>query len=296
VSRLKDRMTSGWTDRHVVVALAVIGAGVTGVLTRAEPEPFHLAVGAALAVTTVLALPLTPFGGMVVGLGAAAAVIAGKRWWRVWDQQWFLVSMATTVALVVVGGLVGMAGSHLRERGRPGRPGPEPAYGSLGLLATDAALARLDEEIARARRHDRPLSVALLRTEITEPDLSASARTRAHRTVARLVESLLRDIDVPFAVEVAEVGAILPETDAEAAWELLGPLMDAASRASFTVREDNERRSLADCAELHAGLVSLSPEMGTADDLLAAVRRSVRDEVPLPTESAQGVAHGRHAR
>jgi GGDEF domain-containing protein len=289
-------MTSGWTDRHVVVALAVLAAALTGVLTRGEPAPFHLVVGAALAVTTIVALPLTPFGGMTTGLVGAAAVIAAKQWWGNWDQQAFLVSLETTVGLIVVGGLVGLAGSGLRERGRRNRHGVEPAYGSLGLLTADLALSRLDEEIARAQRHSRPLTVVLARTDITDPALGAGARARAHRTVARLVESLLRDTDIPFALDADEVGAILPETDIEGAWQLVGPLVDAATRASFTIRENEERRSLADCAELHAGMVTLSDEVANADDLLAAARRAVRDDTQLASHSLDGTPMGRHAQ
>jgi GGDEF domain-containing protein len=289
-------MTSGWTERHAIVALAVVAAAVTGVLTRGEPKPFHLVVGAALIVTTIVALLLTPFGGMVTGLAAAAAVIAIKQWWGDWDQQAFLVSLQTTVGLVVVGGLVGMVGSALRGRGRQNRHGVKPAYGSLGLLTAETALSRLDEEIARARRHSRPLAVVLVRTDITDPTLGAAVRVRAHRTVARLVESLLRDTDIPFALDTDEVGAILPETDVNSAWQLVGPLVDAATRASFTVREDDERRSLADCAELHAGVVSLSEEVASADDLLVAARRAVRDDAGPAVESVNGASTGRHAR
>jgi GGDEF domain-containing protein len=194
----------------------------------------------------------------------------------------FLGSVESTLGLVVVGGLVGMAGSRLRARGVVNDPGPAPAYDSLGLQTAEVALSRLDEEIARARHHARPLTVVLIWTDITDQTLSEGARRRAHRTVARLVESLVRETDVPFAFATDEVGAILPETDADAAWQLVGPLMDAATRASFTVREEDQRRSLAGCAELHAGLVSLSDDRTSADELMAAARRSVREDEALP--------------
>jgi GGDEF domain-containing protein len=282
VSRIKGRLTLGWTDRHVAVAVAVVAAGITGVLTRDERAPFHLVVGIALVVTVWLALSLNVFGGMAAGVAAAAGVIAVKQWSGAWDEDVFLGSVESTLGLVVVGGLVGMAGSRLRGRGVVDGPGPAPAYGSLGLLTAEVALSRLDEEIARARHHARPLTVVLIRTDTTDQTLSQGARLRAHRTVARLLESLLRETDVPFALTTDEVGAILPETNAETAWQLVGPLMDAATRASFTVREEDQRRSLADCAELHAGLVSLSEDCADADELMAAARQSVREDKASP--------------
>lgn len=299
MSRARGRLTSGWTDRHVVVALAVVAAGITGVLTRDERAPFHLVVGVALVVTVGLALSLNALGGMVAGVAGAAAVIAVKQWSGAWGADVFLGSLESTLGLVVVGGLVGMAGTRLRGRGVVDSRGPAPAYGSLGLLTAEAALSRLDEEIARARHHARPLTVVLLRTDITDQTLSEGARLRAHRTVARLVESLLRETDVPFALATDEVGAILPETNADAAWQLVGPLMDAATRASFTVREEDERRSLADCAELYAGLVSLSEGCADTDALMAAARRSVHaEETDGSVVSGHAVSTGteRHAR
>lgn len=258
-----------------------MAAGITGVLTRDERAPFHLVVGVALVVTVGFALSLNASGGMVAGIAAAAGVIAVKQWSGAWDEDVFLGSVESTLGLVVVGGLVGMAGSRLRGRDVVDGPGPAPAYGSLGLLTAEVALSRLDEEIARARHHAHPLTVVLFWTDITDQTLSEGARLRAHRTVARLVESLLRETDVPFALTTDEVGAILPETDADAAWQLVGPLMDAVTRASFTVREEDRRRSLADRAELHAGLVSLSEDCADADKLMAAARRSVRQDEAL---------------
>jgi hypothetical protein len=136
------------------------------------------------------------------------------------------------------------------------------------------------------------LTVVLLSAEAIDPTLSDVGRGALHRTVARLVEALVPDSAVPFALAPDEVGAILPETDEHDAWELLGPLVDAAGRASFTIREQDERRALADCGELHAGLVSLSDDVLDADGLLAAVRRTVRagtagDGWTVPTAGAR---------
>lgn len=166
-----------------------------------------------------------------------------------------------------------------------------PAYGSLGLLTEDVALARLDDEIVRARRHRRPLTVVVMVVTITEPDLAPRARTAAVRAVARLVETLLRETDVPFALEDGELGAILPETDSASAWDVLGPVLDAATRAAFTVRDDDERRSLVDCAELHAGLAVLGEQHPDAESLVRVARAQAREDedeaqgrsVPTPT-------------
>jgi GGDEF domain-containing protein len=153
-------------------------------------------------------------------------------------------------------------------------------------VTEEVAEARLDEEVARARSHGRPLSVVVVRVTTVDPGLDVNARAAAQRAVARLVESMLRDTDVPFAAPPDEFGAILPETDGAAAWEVVGPVLDAAARAAFTVREQDERRNLVDCAELHVGLATLGDGTSGATALLEAARRSARAE-----ETAGGAHH-----
>jgi len=272
------RLTEGWTRRRKLVAAVLVVSVLVGGLCARGEMPFAL-VGLGTAVLlAVVGLMLDAFGGIVAGFLAAAIVIAVRQAGDAWTQADFVSSLTLTMGLVFLGWLAGLAGTSLGETAMATPPqfAAVPAYGSLGLLPADQALTRLNEEIARAQRHDRPLTVVILRTDITEQGLSAGARSAAHRTVARLVESLVPDTAVPFALARDEVGAVFPETDEAAAWELLGPVMDAAGQASFTDREGDERRSLLDCAEVHAGLVLLSPANADAARLIEAARRASR--------------------
>jgi GGDEF domain-containing protein len=272
-----ERLISGWTDRHVPVALALVAAVLGGVIAMAEPAPHHLVAVGAVVATVLMALFVDAFGGLVVGVAVAAVTVAVKQLRDEWTPRAFGTSLALVVVLTLLGWLVGMVsgGIHRSRATGDGASGAlAPAYGSLGLLTAEVALARLDEEVARARRHRRPLTVVVLRVRITDGSLDDRARTAARRTVARLVETLLRDTDVPFDLTPEEFGAILPETGGAAAWDVIGPVLDAASRAAFTVREEDERRSLVECAELHAGLALLGGAVADADSLVAAARRS----------------------
>lgn len=278
-----DRATSGSTEPRAVwsrgqtgMALALVVATVAGMAVMAEPAPLHL-VGAALVIAVVLAaVRLDAFGGIAVGVGAAAAFVAAKQVLGVWSATGFWVSLASTVALLALGWVTSVAAGGLRERGQrdiaAGSLAP-PAYGSLGLITGDVAMSRLEEEVARGRRHKRPLSLVLLVTQVA-PDLPDDTRRAAHRSVARLVESLLRETDVPFALVEHEIGAILPETGRDAAWQLVGRVLDALGPATFASREDGERLRLADCAEVMVGLVSLDEDYEDAQAMLAAARRA----------------------
>jgi GGDEF domain-containing protein len=278
------KLMSAWTEQHVPVALALVVASLTGAVAMAVAAP-HSSYGlAAVVLTVVCALFLDAFGGLVLGFATAAAVVLALRLSDQWTAASFATDLALVLGLVATGWLAGMvsAGIHARRVGEEEGGGTRPAYGSLGLVTAEVAEFRLEEEVVRARSHGRPLSVVVIRVTITDPALDVNARSAAQRAVARLVESMLRDTDVPFADPPDEFGAILPETDAAAAWEVLGPVLDAAARAAFTVREQDERRNLVDCAELQVGLATLGDRTGEAATVLEAARRSAR------TEAAEG--------
>ncbi len=288
-------LISAWTDQHVPVALALVVAVTGGAAAMTEGgTPALLGLGALVA-TALGALFLDAFGGLVLGVAGAAAVVLGMRLGGRWTPESFLTSLAVVLSLVALGWLTGMvsAGINARRDGDGAHGvGTAPAYGSLGLLTAEVARARLEEEVARARDHGRPLSLVVIRVSITDPQLGLEARGAAQRAVARLVESILRDTDVPFALGTGEFGAILPETDVGPAWDVVGPVLDAATRAAFTVREQDERRSLVDCAELHVGIAVLGEQLADADQLLAAARRSAQDDTPDAGTPAEPTAGG----
>ena len=283
------RLTSDWTERHLFVASAMLTASLAAGLAMLARSPYDLVGVAAVGLTLLVALGLDAFGGLVAGFGGAALVIAVRQAGDAWTPAEFRLSLSLTVALVLLGWLTGTVSTSLRGRGDEEAAGVpvSAAAGSLGLLPADAALARLDEEVARARRHRRPLSLVLVRTQITDDLLLPDARRIARRTVARLVEGLVPETAVPFALEEDVVGAVLPETGEAAAWELLGPVVDAAPRASFAVRAEGERRALVDCASLDVALVALSARHEGAQALLDDARRGLAAEQTGPLEGGR---------
>jgi hypothetical protein len=271
------QLISGWTKQHARIG-ALVGLTVAGgALAMQERSPISIVVCAAVLGTVGAALFVDGFGGMVVGVAGAAIVIAVKEAAGAWTVDGFLVSLGTTVALVTSAWVAGMVSADLHGRTpRSSYDGEalSPAYGSLGLLDFDAAMARLEEEIARANAHHRPLSVAVVEVRLADEALDDTARGSAERAVARLMETLVRDTDVPFALRPHVLGVIMPESDRVMAWEVLGRVLDAATDAAFTVRERDERLKLGDCAELHAGIVALSRRISTAEQLIEMARRS----------------------
>lgn len=269
------RLTTAWTEQHRGVAVVLTAAAAAGVVAGLHDGWVLAAAAAAVLVTVVTALRLDGFGGIVVGLATSAAVIAAKQLGDRWTADGFWISLALTLSLLALGWSIGRLSSSLGRAARsPAIVGVQPAFRSLGLLSEADALDRLDDEILRSRRHRRPLCVLVLRTVV--PDgVSPIVRDGAARAVARTLEGRLPPTDVPFALAPEVLGAILPESDERVAWDLVGPILDAAASASFGDRDAGTRHSVGDHAELLVGIAALEDGHATAGDLLAAARAAV---------------------
>lgn len=283
--RDKGQLISGWTRQHARSAALMVVTAAAGALAVVEESPFSLLALTAAVATIAVALFVDGFGGIVVGLVGAAMVIGFKQLGGLWTPETFLVSSGSAALLVSGAWLAGMVSSDLHSRTGGAvhdALGASPFSGSLGLLGYDLALARLDEEIARASTHHRPLVVAVVDIRLTDARLDDAARIAAGRSVARLVETLVRETDVPFAIGPHLLGVIMPESDPATAWEVLGRVLNAAEEAEFTVRESDQRLKLTDCAELHVGIVAANMRFSTAARLVEAARPSSSMEVETP--------------
>jgi GGDEF domain-containing protein len=273
-----DRTIPGWTDLHRRVAGAlsiVVGASLAGLL---DAPAVAIWVAVAVAATAVVALALDEFGGFLVGLAAAAALIAVRRAVGPWGPDAFWLSLLQTLAVVATGVVSSRTGRALRAPGVDEAPSllPEPVFGSLGLLHGAVAMDRLAEEVERAADHRRPLSLVLVHVEVTEAALDPDARRSALRSVARIFEGRLRDGDVPFATAADSLGAVLPETTSAGAWDRVGLVLDAVNDGTFTARSDGLRRSLADAVQIDVGLAQLGPRLGDAGSLYDAATTALR--------------------
>lgn len=280
-----DPLTTAWTDRHGRVALLVVA--VAGSLLAGLREEWQVTAVVALAVlvASTVALVLDQFGGLVVGIGAAALLTAGRRAADLWTPEDFPLALTQVVAVVLTGWLAGRVGVALRETEDGGTPtAAAPAFGSLGLLDMDTAMLRLDEEVERARTHDRDLTLVLLRVEVRDTSLDEAAVAGAQRAVARLVESRVREADVPFAAAHGEFGVLLPETSAIEALEPVARILDGVTTGRFAVRGQGRERQLADTVEVTVGTATFDDATSTAgalvDAAMAALGRAPRATRP----------------
>jgi hypothetical protein len=275
------RPTWGWTEAHSSVAVAAVIAFAGSATALIEGGNQAAIVVAAFVIAFLFALTWDSYAGLLVGLGTAALLIFVRQLTGAWTPASFLPAALETAALIATGWSAGRAGRLLRDAGAA-RAAPANdsggVFGSLGMLPADLALVRLEEETARAATYRRPLSLMLLDVRVVGGDLDASGAEEAFRAAARVTETTLRELDVPFQFEPHRIGAIFPETDLNTATIASGRILEALVSAHFTDRASGRRRPLGEAVAARMAVVTLGPQLATASELLdgaiAALQRS----------------------
>ncbi len=277
--------TWGWTERHSAVAWVLVLALGGALVGLVEDSPIPLWVATALAVASVVALALDAWAGALVGLFAAVTVVGARRWSGLWSSDVLLPALLETLVVVLVGAAAGHAGGVLRGGGYAAAVYDpfEPVHGSLGLLGQDAAMARLEEDVARGERLLRPVTLAMFDVVAKDESLPPAGRAAAERAVARAVESRAGEHDVPFALASGRMGIVFPDSPLASVWDVVGRILESVADASFAFGADRSARPLAQAVDVLVGISRQSAERSTAgallDDAVSALDRARREEL-----------------
>lgn len=287
-----------WTELHTGAALLAVTAAAASAAVMTQSGTARPVLVGLVVLTVVAGLLTDGFLGLGVGVATASAAVLTIQRLGTWDNAHFTTLVVVVAALVVLGCVAGLLGASARahrralERGRPADV--QPAMDSLGILPADVAELRADEEIARARRHHRPLTVLTLdvapRSDGADGAADAASEAALHasrRAVARLVEHRLRRSDAPFALDAGLVAAVLPETDARGGEALAELLLQEAPLMSVRDRGHGGAVEVGSVAAVRCGVVELADRHTSARDLLDEARRSLRSPEPLPAEAAR---------
>lgn len=278
-----------WTDRHLDLAACGVTATAAGVLAGLQPTLGIRLVLAVIVVICLIGSLLTDgFAGLGVGVVAAFAAVLTVQLGGRWNSDNFGIVLACAGTLILLGWLGGVSGASLRADRRTAlRPVPGtvvPATGSLGLLTQNLATRRLEEEVSRAREHGKGLGLLVIRLQPVMRHVDPAIVVAASRAVARQLETLLRETDVPFAISENEVAAILPEADEPEVWRVAGVVLEGLRGATFARRDQGDRQRVTEALDLEVGLASLSAD-DTAAQLLERAQASA-----APRERAGGAA------
>lgn len=263
---MRQRLTSAWTDAHLWMVVAAVTLVALTSLTNSTSHSTPLAAGVTLVtlvVAFVVASLTDAFGGMLIGLVAAAVFTALHQYLPELAPVGFLVQALTMGLLLLLGLSSGLVSDRIRRgrriAARQGGQAVAPVPGSLGLISAVDAEWILEEERARAELHGRSLTTARIEVAITDSELADDDVRRARRSVARALETELRVTDVIFLATDGTFGVVMPETTPEGAEDIIESALILARSATFADRAAGTRRPLGDVADLVVTVAGLVP-------------------------------------
>ncbi|NOZ05190.1 MAG: hypothetical protein GXP41_02390 [Chloroflexi bacterium] len=272
--------------------LAAFGLGVLTLVTTLlvvaiNPLGISLVYLALLAVILAVGLWTNVWGGGVASAVGVFAIVLTNQYSGIYPRENLIINIAAElVAFLLVGPLAGILAGTIEEMQRRADDWLERAEEltlhdeTLGTLRFSWATVRLEEEIMRAVRFARPLSVAVLRMEPhpESPAPSAQERIAALQAVVRLARSVAGPPAVITHAGDDQVVLILPEHTLEQANQVAQTLAERVPQTHYFPDDDPEPlgKPLGRWGHLQVGLASLDGQGESGESLIDRARGAGR--------------------
>ena len=161
--------------------------------------------------------------------------------------------------------------------------GPVEARDSLSIFHSETGaynkqyfLQRLGEEISRAKRSERPVSLALLhieRLDMIQNTPFSKSRSEALRQVTVFLKQNLREEDLVAYLDDDRFVFLLPDTSGSQAKRHMAKLQKRIEWSVFELAESGLKLNLSSTC----GLVSLGPDAMNRDELLAKAQEALQN-------------------
>jgi len=147
---------------------------------------------------------------------------------------------------------------------------------TIGLIKPVVGLLRLREEIDRARRYRRPLSLVLI---IVRPypgtTWEAGRSPAAMRAAAATIKDTIRAMDIPFLVDSEKISLILPDTEINGANKVLNNIVQKMN-STQVINSDGSSDLLQNHAQLRFGFGTFLGYSSKPIDLMEAAEKSLQ--------------------
>jgi hypothetical protein len=147
---------------------------------------------------------------------------------------------------------------------------------TIGLIKSAIGLLRLKEEMDRALRYRRPLSLVLI---IIHPYPGMTWKTRIKPTVMRAVATTIKDttrnMDIPFLVDSEKIALLLPDTEINGVNKVLNNIVQKMN-STQVINPDGSSTFLQNYAQLRFGFGTFLGYSNKPFDLMDAAERSLQ--------------------
>ena len=277
------RMSEAARARGWALALALFTIATAGLIIAVNPPEAALVYLALLFGVVTLGLFTGLWGGLVASAVGVVVITLLNQYAGIYARENAVVNIATELgAFLLVGPLAGGLGRSIdrvqREAERWLARAEELTVHDelLGTLKPDWAKVRLDAEIKRAQRFQRPLSIALLHLQANPagPIGSRAERVAALQAVIRVARALTQPPALVTHAGGDQVLIVLPEQDAAQARSTVDALRQQIDQEVYFPKGQAQAlgKPLRDWGQLHAGLATLNGSAASGETLIEQAR------------------------
>jgi GGDEF domain-containing protein len=253
-------------------------------VTQVNPLEFSLAILALLAGVAAVGLLTNIWGGLFASVIASFAVILLNQYMGIYPRENYILNISSELAvLLAVGPLAGAVSNRLEKMQHHLEHWVRIAEQhtihdeTFGTLKPEWAKIRLDEEVLRAVRFQRPLAIALL--ELESHILSQDERVAALQALIRVTRAAAQPPCVVSHIGSDQLLLVLPEHDPIQVQALLEKIKERVGTEKFfpdgaKTAAEGLGKPLGAETSLRAGLASLDGAL-TADAFINKAREAL---------------------
>jgi GGDEF domain-containing protein len=283
-------MSEGARTRGRALSLAAVAIIAAMLIVVVNPFDVALVYLALLGGAIAIGLMTNVWGGLAASAISVFAIVLIDQATGIYPRENALLNIATELAAFLAAGpaagsLAAAINRVQREADRWLARAEELSVHDdvFGTLKPDWAKLRLDEEIVRARRFDRPLSIALLHLA---PSAAAPIDNRAERVAAlqaviRVARAVTRPPTIVTHAGGDQVLVVLPEHTLDQAQNVIERVRQQVDREPYFPKHRDLNKDLGkpvhDWGQLRIGLVALNGQAASSETLLASARAALKE-------------------
>jgi GGDEF domain-containing protein len=149
---------------------------------------------------------------------------------------------------------------------------------TLGTLKPDWAIVRLDEEILRSRRFQRPLSIALLELRPKAEKVARAERIAALEAVIRIARAVTQPPVLVTHSGGGQIMIVLPEHSIDQAQQSIAAIQAQTASEKYFAKDRSQvlGKPIGEWGDLKIGLAELNGHAESAQSLIEKAKQSIQ--------------------
>jgi GGDEF domain-containing protein len=278
-------MTESGRARLWAFGLVVMVIFATLVVASINPIEMAAVYLILLLSVSVMGLLTNIWGGLAASAVSVFVIVLINQYSGITARENSILNVATELAAYffvgpLAGGLASAIDRVQREADRWLARAEELTVHdeTLGTLKPDWAIVRLDEEILRARRFKRPLSIALLELQSRAEKVARTERIAALEAVIRIARAVTQPPVLVTHSGGGQIMIVLPEHSIEQAQQSTAAIQAQTASEKYFTKDRSQvlGKPIGEWGDLKIGLAELNGHSESAQSLIEKAKQALQ--------------------